>query len=668
MGGYKNMNNNKIESNGIVFAGPFLGEFGWELTHWVPHIRWLRSQYKGRKLIVASFTGRHPLYYGIADEFWSLPDWFTKEKYDCDCFESLCDSTVYAKLTKHFKDMLESKYDKENVIWTKTPRGFNKTLRQNKYVLFDKLKASEGAIKSKDELLKDCGNKPVVVLFAREVYRKTFLDVVYNQVRYCEDLRMPLPSNNWPRSNWERLFDMLYKQFHDQVTFVIGGTKNGSCLLNMINKYPDIVDLTDINIAQSLDVTIAMLNSALCSISSQSGPTHLSLQCGCPSFIYGHEQQRHSVDDNPLGTDVVFLSTQLGMYNDQPEVLYKDAAIYIKYLLGEKKETTIPMPKIDIKTASGIKKVGIIGVFDVEGSTNIPFGKAFVNAGYQVDVFNYRTVASKIGWEKTNEEIVKFSAAYDLIIFCKANGVTADTIRLCSRNAVTCWYMMDSIDHLKADPEYRKMAGAASFSVVTTKTVYDALANGKYRMQDIYHILQGVDPKEFYPIEKLGYCYDVVFIGQRSEKRDNYIAKIKDAGFSIKAYGQGYNKPVYGKDFNKACSEGRILLAINNSSPDEDSFSDRIMRYMATKGCVLTEYSEGLENYFINCNDLDWFKTEGELINRVRILVENPDIRNNIAEAGYKKVLAKHTWDKVAEQIIKIATRFTHSKSFTDNS
>ena len=622
--------------------------------------------------------------------------------------------------------MLESKCGKENVIWTKTPRGFNKTLRQNKYVLFDKLKASESAVKAKDELLKGRGDKPVVILFAREVYRKTFLDVVNNQVRHCEDLRNPLPSNNWPRSNWESLFDMLYKKFNDRVTFVIGGTKNGSCLLNMADKYPDIIDLTTVNITQSLDTTIAMLNSALCSISSQSGTTHLSLQCGCPSFIYGHEQKRHSVDDNPLGTDVVFLSTQLGMYNDQPEVLYKDAAIYINYLLTEKKgiafdgggvvgdgnikilkknETilkqkdivgeckyfddkcavardrrfaTLPsgeviptnasptnaelkrfggfesLPKINTKTASGVKKVGIIGVFDVEGSTNIPFGKAFANAGYQVDVFNYRTVASKIGWEKTNEEIIKFSAAYDLIIFCKANGVTADTIRLCSRNALTCWYFMDSIDHIKADSNYYKMAGAASFSVVTTKAVYDALANGKYRMQDIYHILQGVDPKEFYPIEGIEKKYDVVFIGQKSPKRDKYLDAIIAAGFSVKLYGQGYNYSVYGKDFNKACTEGRILLAINNSDPTEDSFSDRIMRYMATKGCVLTEYTKGLENYFTRNESLCWFETEKQMIDEIELLAKSL-FRDEVALNGYNKVLAKHTWDKVARQIIKIA-------------
>lgn len=648
--------NQNIESNGIVFAGPFLGEFGWELSHWAPHIKWLRQQYKGRKLIVASYAGRHPLYYGVADEFWGLPEWFTTGKYDCDCFEALCDSTVYAKLFKHFKDRLESKYDLKNVIWTKTPRGFNKTLRENKYVAFDKIKASEVAIKTKNEMLKGREDKPVVILFAREVHRKTFLDIVNNQIRYCEDLRTPLPSNNWPRSNWEDLFDMLYKQFHNQITFVIGGTKGGNCLLNMADKYPDVVDLTSLDITQSLDITIAMLNSALCSISSQSGPTHLSVQCGCPSFIYGHEQKRHSVDDNPLKTDVVFLATQLGMYNDSPEVLYKDASIYIKYLLGNKKTNATPTAEIDTKIASGVKKIGMIGVFDVEGSTNIPFGKAFVNAGYHVDTFNYRTVAKEIGWEKTNQEIVKFSAAYDLIIFCKANGITADTIRLCSRNAVTCFYMMDSVDHLNADPEYRKMAGAASFSVVTTKAVYDALANGEVRMPDIHHILQGVDPKEFHPVEKPGYCCDVVFIGQKSPKRDKYLKIIKDAGYSVKAYGQGYNNPVYGEDFNKACDEGRILLAINNSEPTEDSFSDRIMRYMATKGCVLTEYSKGLEKYFL-ADEVSAFKNEKEMVGWVKELVNNTGLRNQIAENGYKAILTNYTWDKVAEQIIKIATR-----------
>ena len=651
----------KIESNSIVFAGPFLGEFGWELSHWTPHVRWLREQYKGRKLIVASYEGRHPLYYGIADEFWNLPNWFTRDKhYDCDCFESLCGSEIYAKLIEHFKDRLENKYDSENVVWTKTPRGFNKTLRQNNYVFFDKLKASENAVMQSNELIKMHGNKPVVILFAREMHRKTFLDVKYNQIRHCEDMRNPLPSNNWPRSYWEDLFEMLYKQFNNQVTFVIGGTKDGNCLLNVaINKHPEIIDLTNINVMQSLDVTIAMLNSALCSISSQSGPTHLSLQCGCPSFIYGHERQRHSIDDNPLKTDVVFLETQLGMYNDSPEVLYKDAAIYLKYLLEQKNQIAEISTGTTKNKIRKIKKIGIVGVFDVKGSTSLPFGKAFVNAGYHVDAFNYRTVAKDIGWDKTNQEIVKFSAAYDLMIFCKANGVTADTIRLCGRNAITCWYMMDSIDHLEADSNYYKMAGAADFSVVTTKAMADALASdGKIKNPDVYHILQGVDPKEFYPVENIEKKYDIVFIGQKSEKRDYYLNMIEHNGYSVKAYGEGYNSPVYGHDFNIACSEGRILLAINNSDPRQDSFSDRIMRYMACKGCVLTEYSKGLENYFMKENEIacfKYFKIENELIKNIDIAIKSVEIRNEIATAGYETILSKHTWDKVAEQIIKIA-------------
>jgi len=954
------MSDQKIESNGVVFAGPFLGEFGWELSHWMPHVRWLRQQYKDRKIIVASYKGRHSLYQnGIADEFWSLPDWFTKEKYDCDCFESLCGQKMYAKIIKYFKDKLESKYISQNIAWTKPPRGFNKILRNNKHVLFDKLTASANAVTESKRLIQQHGGKPVVIVFAREVHRKTFLDVVNNQIRHCEDLRNPLPSNNWPRSYWENLFERLYDQFGDKVTFAIGGTKDGNCLLGIAKEYGDVIDLADIDISQSLDITIAMLNSALCSISSQSGPTHLSVQCGCPSFIYGHEEQRHMVDDNPLEADVVFMKTGLGMYNDQPETLYKEAMVYINQLLGEmygkrfdggglihnvgsmpilqnnekiissrshdfsangfghdpaclcdeclkfkgldkpieikmdankyinakgetfeyspdsyskKSEDWIknitseqtlldkyadPWPQgyidrwknwfdgieingrvLDIGFQNGktlyqlsqkypdvkidaldfnhglsnaipfykklmpnlediwigdcqninkpdgyydnihcidfyehlpeevyqqsmkecyrllknngemfvyvgktdahahihlvpnetvikdmtkngfnfvanvsdmlifkkpilkkrgeyaiseerrfcklpnggiiptcaspttaelkkmnisngiipIKRIGMVGVFDVAGGTNIPFAKAFDSAGYHVDGFNYRTVASKIGWEKTNQEIVKSSANYDLIIFCKCNGVTAKTITACGRNAKTCWYMMDAATHLKTDKEYYKMAGAADFSVVTAKAVYNELTEGECRLPDIYHILQGIDPKEFHPFENVEKKYDVVFIGQKTTKREVALAAIEDAGYSVKEYGQGYEASVCGEAFNQACAEGRILLAINNTDSNEDSFSDRIMRYMANKGCVLTEYSKGLENYFTRNKEVLWFEAEYEMIENIDILIKDSELREEIAASGYRKVLENHTWDKVAEKIIKIAT------------
>jgi len=852
---------NTIESNSVVFAGPFMGEFGWELSHWAPHVRWLRSQYKGKKLITASYPGRQSLYRGSVDEFWQLPEDFVDRKYDCDCFEALSEDGHYAKLIEYFRTELKSKYKPENVIWTKTPRGFNKVLRQHNHVIFQKLEPSNEADQACQKLIKDFGDKPVVILFAREVFRKMFLDIKHNRPAYVEDFPQGLPTRNWPRSYWEDLFEMLYARYSKKITFAIGGTKGGNCLLGIMDKHKDIINLTNFNIENNLDITIAFLNRALCSISSQSGPSHLSIQCGCPSFIYGHEQQRHAIDDNPLHTDVAFFETQLGLYNDSPDLMFKESSIYINALMVEKaakdgdintgyvsnefvnakgeifvysSETyadgletwlkniesenillekyatpwyqnyinrwkhwfdgielngrildigfqdgktlyqlsqkyldlkidaldfnpglskAIPffkklMPNLHdiwigdcqvvnkpdgyydyihcldffehlphdiyLKTIrechrllendgimfvyvgktdatahihfisnetvisdmeyggfkfiqnisdmlifqrisipiKKIRSIGIIGVFDNPNSTNIPFGKAFVNAGFKVDVFNYRTVAKQIGIAQMNLEIVKFAANYDLIIFCKGNSITPETIAACSRITRTLWYMMDGLPHLKMDKTYFEMARAAHLNVVTTKAVADTMAAAG--ISNVHHIIQGVDPKQFHPVEGIEKKYDVVFIGQITEKRAAIIDEIMGAGISVACYGPGWATNAYGEDFNRACAEGHILIAINNTDSCQDSFSDRILRYMATSGCVVTEYSKGLKNYFELADEIYWPGETNTFAEIIKWLIDNPDVIKKTAQCGYQRVLKDYTWDKVIEKIMNI--------------
>jgi spore maturation protein CgeB len=660
--------NNEIKSNSLVFAGPFLGEFGWEISHWMPHIRWLRKQYPGRYLTTASYPGRQALYNNIINEFWPLPEWFVDEKYDCDCFEALCEPEEYGKLINYFHNKCQGNGKFSNIIQTRTPRGFNHILRSSNQVLFDKLTASEKPNETYKTLMSEYGNKPCVIIFARDVHRKMFLDIVNNCPRSVSELSASgsfLPTRNWPRSHWQDLFEMLYNKYSDRITFVIGGLKESNCLTDMANKY-NVINLADIG---NLDLTIAFLNNALCCICSQSGPMHLSLHCKCPTFIYGHEEYRNAIEDNPLKTEVVHFTTELDKYNDSPELLFKDICVMIDDLIDRKSEdgdqrSAVRSQKKSQLIASAIRnpqstikdilKIGMVGVFDIKGSTNIPFGKAFASAGHEVNIFNYRTIASKIGYDAMNKEIVKFSADYDLIVFCKANGVMAETIKACGQYATTCWWMMDAIDHLEADPNYFKMATVSDISIVSTKAVQDLLiTNG---IQNVYHIIQGIDPKEFHPIntEKI---YDIVFIGQKTKKRDYIINIIKSWGYKIKAFGHGYDSIVIGDEFNKACCSAKICLNINNTSLNIDSFSDRIIRYMATRSCVLTEYSKGLEKYFDISEHLIWYYNDMDLKDELKRLMDDEDLRSKIADAGYQRIIKKHTWDKVVEQILNISER-----------
>ncbi len=304
--------------------------------------------------------------------------------------------------------------------------------------------------------------------------------------------------------------------------------------------------------------------------------------------------------------------------------------------------------------AKKIEKIGMVGVFDNPDSTNIPFAKAFVKAGCRISVFNYRTVAKEIGIDAMNEEIIKFADDFDLIIICKGNGIYPKTIAACSSETKVCWYMMDSAAHLENDPVYLDMAKAVDFSVATTGEVAGVLKNNG--ANNISHIVQGIDPTQFRPVESKK-LHDVVFIGQKTEKRTGITDSLKSLGLTVDLYGDGWpwGGEAYGEDFNKACTGGRILLAINNTDSEQDSFSDRILRYMATGGCVVTEYSKDLEKYFVNGKHCAWPIAEQTLSEVIQYYLDHPKMMEQMAKTGYEYVLENHTWDSVAKKIINIA-------------
>jgi hypothetical protein len=642
----------EVQSNCLFFAGPFLGELGWEISHWVPHLRWLRKDQVGKRIAVASYPGRHPLYYNIADEFFPLPDWFIDKHYEVDCFEALCPNAEYGRLLNYFRSIYNNKYSE--VIESRTPRGYNKVLRNAGLTIFDNLKHSVDAEKTYQQLMASTIDKPPITFFARNVDRKNFLDIFANQPSaVCDVYKDGLPSRNWPASFWNILFERLYKRYSDEFTFVIGGTREGNSLVGV--ELPGVINLTNLDVSISLDVTIGFLRHSLCSISSQSGPSHLSLQSGCPSFIYGHEHERHAITDNPLGTEVMFFETSIGGYADPPELLEHDIGQFIEHLKPLRLKPQKPVQKISDKVVTieeptnqdgglegtadrdGKLLVGMVGVFDKQGSTNIPFASAFSKHGHTVQVVNYRTVAGKYGIDAMDHQIIELSKRVDLIIFCKCNGVKPEILRECDKHATTCWYMMDAVTHL-GDKNYFEFGNICDFSVVTTSAMRIALIDGGVT-KPIYHLIQGISPDEYHPTNVPEKTCDVVFIGTKSAKRDTILDSIEHWGYSVKRYGHGYGGVVKGEEFNTACSEGRICIAINNT----DS---------SIRSCVISEYSKGMRNYFTPGNHLFWFDDLSYLQHLLKTLVPAKKERERVASNGYRKVLSIYTWDHVASDII----------------
>lgn len=81
----------------------------------------------------------------------------------------------------------------------------------------------------------------------------------------------------------------------------------------------------------------------------------------------------------------------------------------------------------------------------------------------------------------------------------------------------------------------------------------------------------------------------------------------------------------------------------------------RVWDILGAGGFCITNYQAELPLYFVNGEDLVWFKSRGELFRLVDYYLEHEDERRRIAENGYRKVREFHDYasriDEIAEYI-----------------
>jgi ADP-heptose:LPS heptosyltransferase len=253
----------------------FFSEIGWLIQRWQAHLRYLKHEvYKDHKFLIFMNTQLYPIVHDFASYMISLPKEWNDLGLETDCYEappigsppgSLTPPNAYAALIQYCRHF----YNVEKAIEYWPPRGYN-TWVDKKPQKFAKY-ASDVKIES---------DRDIICVFPRA--------------------RARAANRNVPEFIWRQTVDELKKSF----LVVLGGTPNGSCLADYEDK--NVVNLISYNEQDKLEKIMEYLCNAKCSISSQSGLTHLSLLCDTPSLIIGHERTRHAISDNRFSTPVSF--------------------------------------------------------------------------------------------------------------------------------------------------------------------------------------------------------------------------------------------------------------------------------------------------------------------------------------------------------------------------
>lgn len=278
------------------------------------------------------------------------------------------------------------------------------------------------------------------------------------------------------------------------------------------------------------------------------------------------------------------------------------------------------------------------------------------------------------------------------------NTVYEDTLRDISENSDTITLNWFCDDHWRFDEFSQRWAPCFNW-VVTTSC--NALA--RYELAGINNVIKSqwaCNPKR-YPKLDLPMIHDVTFVGLPHGRRREVITKLRDAGINAQAFGHGWDRGRLTHDemirvFNQSRinlnfaessvmrpvhrveqwwhhQAGRRLLRIpagwrvdglarraiqtlfNRSSAVQANnpaqIKGRNFEVPSCGGFLLTNPAENIGDYFVPGRDIGVFQNDEQLIDQIRYYLSHENERANVADSGYRRAMAEHTYEQRFREI-----------------
>ena len=252
------------KSEKILLAGPWVGEFGWELFCWQGFIRKLSRDYD--KTIVIGRPTNEFLYKDFCDEYIKFdPESFQTDAWKCHNAKSASEIVKNTPHT-HYRNGnfdIGMRYTHNGVIDTKG--WFFNNQEYHKY-------------KNESDL---------------------YFDVIF----HCRN-KSTGSERNWGKEQWEELYKLLPE---DLVVGCIGN--------NEAFHIDGTIDLRNLY----LDELVGILGNSKIIVGPSSGPMHLASLSGLKHLVWSTEYNRvrYEKDWNPFNTEVIFYGD--GGWNPDPK-------------------------------------------------------------------------------------------------------------------------------------------------------------------------------------------------------------------------------------------------------------------------------------------------------------------------------------------------------------
>lgn len=260
----------------LIIAGPWIGEFGWELMGWHGYLRGLSKNYK---LVCIGPESTKYLYEDFASEYHCLDKKIIKQ--NCGAADMYnCQNISFDDL-KEYIHYFSKKNNFKNFIWF-PPHSFVKTFNSHYHHYKEKF-----SFMNKETI------SPVYRTLGDHLINSDF-DYVFH-ARCRKDIR---PEDNWSEENWNKLF-YLIKEKEPEARICSIGSKISSMHIQGSK------DLRD----EKLEKVCSILNNSKAVFGPSSGAMHLASQCNARVVVWSKENNKNRYCEwwNPHLSPTLFL-------------------------------------------------------------------------------------------------------------------------------------------------------------------------------------------------------------------------------------------------------------------------------------------------------------------------------------------------------------------------
>jgi len=303
-----------------VFFGPFLGEFGWELSFWHGWVKKMcREKYSSYRKIVASYPGREP-FYPDADEFWPHPPEVASLKisqrgYISDFWignlpeasaKDNSDKNIGQHAERLFKKYRE-KLPKDTIFYV--PYKLNSYQLKGEQHLLGILLLKGLSIYKMPKTLSPVFEHQLFESLEPTIEGREFLKKIINSdkriiavfPRYRSSRRT---DKNWSRQKYDLLIKNLQKKY-SSCTVGIFGAPSGAYYVDGVPE--GCVDFINLPAEKRFTVQLAALKQADVAVGSVSGAIRAVSLAQCPAIEWGPSMiKKFAEQENFLKTRFVY--------------------------------------------------------------------------------------------------------------------------------------------------------------------------------------------------------------------------------------------------------------------------------------------------------------------------------------------------------------------------